>query len=221
LVLDKLLLGSQGTPLREGKGLLNLSDGLMITDRQVLDAHKRMRESLFLQDGYARELLKYLLDKMMLGSSGRWEIGLKEVIRLDGLFTPDRSILQMQKLVRESLLLNEQTAVASKLTSRELLEKLFLRDYRTTTRDTYHLDQQFVSDVSRLIMETLLRDNLVVGDRVAAQWYPVLIEFLTYARLRVVQLLGVRTRAIDFLGRRLYAIDLFGRRIAAMRWRLG
>ena len=221
LVIDKLLLGSEGATLREGKGLLNISDGLMITDRQVLDAHKRMREALFLQDGYARELLKYLLDKMMLGSSGRWEIGLKEVIRLDGLFTPDRSILQMQKLVRESLLLNEQTAVASKLTSRELLEKLFLRDYRTTTRDTYHLDQQFVSDVSRLIMETLLRDNLVVGDRVAAQWYPVLIEFLTYARLRVVQLLGVSTRAIDFLGRRLYAIDLFGRRIAAMRWRLG
>jgi hypothetical protein len=67
--------------------------------------------------------------------------------------------------------------------------------------------------------ELLTREGLLLSDVVSAQWFPIVIEFITYVRLGISQILGVTIHALDPMGIRLRHEDPLGLTLSWSRWR--
>ena len=105
---------------------------------------------------------------------------------------------------------------AGKDVSRRFDDGLFLLDRRASDRSITRMDLVLLAALVARLRELLQREGMLLSDSALAQWFPTVVEFLTYARLSIVALLGLQTASRDnFMGTRYVPRDLMVTQLAS------
>lgn len=212
-------VGVQEHTFREGvllndysiKSLLKvLADGLLLFDQVTSSAAQQFSvtviDGLYLQDYYLRAVLKIIRDAMLLFDQVTAQTttgqNLYTVTATDFMLLGDSDTRQLLKQVIEFMLLGDSVQ-RELLRTRIASDQVLLTDLVQRAIGKYGLDSLMLDDASRRLREMLLREGLYLSDSAATALFVIGAEFLTFARLRMVHLLGIRISAVHLLGIRI------------------
>lgn len=194
-LLDNVLLTDYSV-----KSLLKiLADGLLLFDQATTGASQQYSvtavDGLYLKDYFLREILKIIRDAMLLVDSVSTQFSggsnTYTVTATDFLLLGDSGARTLLKQVIEFMLLGDSVQ-REVLRTRIASDGVFLSDLTQRAIAKYGLDEVLLDDVSRRVREMLLREGVYLSDSQSVSLIVIGAEFLSYARLRMVHLLGIR-----------------------------
>jgi len=204
--IDALLLFD--TIVKSAPQSISRQDGLLFSDSAFKETVRVWLSSLLTTDTRVSALERkagdttYLLDSATLQQLA----GIIARTGLDPVFLSDRVMRLVESQQRDTALLSD-TSITEIGILRELIDRLLLLDSRAASeRYITRLDVIVLHTLADRLREMLSREGLLQSDSGSVQWFPVVIEFITYARLMAHELLGLRVNVVDLLGRRLGAV---------------
>jgi hypothetical protein len=200
--LDHLLLTDSVTTAIAGAGLVIerlLTDGLLLSDSPIRELLITAGDALLMKDAPIKELLRNLIDNLMLVDSAEALIvtGELEILLRDGVLMEDQFYFDRYAQFRESIFLSD--ARMSELL-RELHDSMLVADGRAMEYGISSISSLLLSDVIERMWGITASEGLLFKDEAATVWTGVVIDFLVYARLKSVDLLGIETSNRDLLG---------------------
>lgn len=189
-------------------------DYVLLADTIMRQQDMRASEGLLLNDAVMRELVKRFVDQLLLRDSASTQLtfgGAVTAVNVsDSLLLSDSMVKTLLARMSEGLLLIDIVHVVKEM-RREAVDKFLLADRRLSERGITRGDILLLQDITTRAMQIVMREGLLVPDSSAAQWFPVVVEFMTYIRLALRSLLGVQSANVPVLGRELGAVPLLWR----------
>jgi hypothetical protein len=212
-----LLLDTASTQLP----LIQSTDTLLLRDARLTELARLARSTLLTQSQRTSALEASQRDNVFVDQATADRIRTALAGTVDNVLLDETLTKLLDSSQVDHLFLEQTAAVAGKEIARELAEAVFLLDSRAQSgRDIYVADTVLLKAIATRIKELLYANNLFLDETSAAQWYPVVVEFITYARLGTSVVLGLVTDNEELIaGQRLSWQDLLGRVTGVGRWR--
>lgn len=178
-------------------------DGLLLSDAHFRQTIRLFVSSLLATDQRISALEKSSTDKTFLIDTALAErLSGAAASAVDPILLSDVVTKIIQAQHGDNALLND-AAILGKEIARELFDSMLLLDRRAQSeRNITQFDAVVIHDLARYLREILQLESLIVNEAAAAQWFPTVVEFLTYAVLSSGDPLGVQVSARDPLTRR-------------------
>lgn len=209
--LDALLLYDS---VRKSPEFVTQREGVLLTDSRFSQLARALLDSLFVAESRVSALERAHTDKLFAYDTVATEklAGLLHLITdRDNALLRDGVLRLQQQQQRDTALLNDAGALGKDV-ARATAEGMFLLDRRAQSgREINRLETVALHVLASQVRELLVDEGLYATDSVAAQWFPVIVEIMTYVRLATS----------DVLGTRVLAVDPLGRRCSVTQWRLG
>jgi len=240
LITDKLLLGDSVSIVTGRDALVAITDYLLVSDRVRKEEQHQFRDYLLLVDLIRRDFERSTLqtDKLLLGDRVAREFS-RTRYAADFLYLIDRLRKDEQHGLLDYTLISDQVrqdhaarqqdkVLLSDQVLRELartryaLDTLYLKSLVDLSRGTeiFRMDSVLFADSVTRLQELLRSDGVYLSDTVAAVLTQVNAEFIVWARLQMINYMGINVRTDDLLGRKLGAVDFLGRSYGRNKWRL-
>jgi len=178
------------------------TDKLLLGDRVARE---------FSRTRYAADFL-YLIDRLRKDE----QHGLLDYTLISDQVRQDHAARQQDKILLSDQVLRELAR------TRYALDTLYLKSLVDLSRGTeiFRMDSVLFADSVTRLQELLRSDGVYLSDTVAAVLTQVNAEFIVWARLQMINYMGINVRTDDLLGRKLGAVDFLGRSYGRNKWRL-